>query len=383
MGRRLLLAFLVLLSLSGAGIAWMSRHSFQRQTIQIPAGWSAKMLEDDTLFLEKWLSRRGWNARRTGGLIQSKELPPRGVVILLHLSHPISEDEVDTLLAWVKEGGLLVVDGSAAPFNDGLGTRLLFKRLGAELVSIEDKKSPGSEPGTDRFSRDETPYAMRRNDAWRLKVDRSTWDDVLGNDKGEVMVQRAEGHGKVTLASDLSFLYNMQFGELDHAAWLSRILGDPAPGSAAVVWSRPVDRALLPWLWARAWAFLIACGVLLVAWLWRGLWRFGPMLPDPPATRRSLREHLAACGRFLWRHGGQEALVAASRAAVLRRAAKLHSAFPVLAEEDRWAYLAERSNLSVPEIAEALDDRPGATTEILARRLQMLQLLRHRLYLTP
>jgi hypothetical protein len=382
MGRRIVFGLLILLALSGAVVTWMSRHSFQRETIEVPVPWSLKMLEDDTLFLQKWLTLRGWPSHRGGGLIQAQELPPKGLVILMHLSHPITEEEADTLLAWVRRGGFLLVDSSAAPFNDEKGTQVLLGKLNAKLIPHEEDKERDTEPDTDQFTKDETCYAIRRNHGWRLKVDRKAWDWCLGVDEEEVMVQRAEGRGKITLSSDLSFLYNHQFGELDHAAWLRRILDEPRPGNTAVVWSKPVERALLPWLWQRAWAFLIPCGILLLAWLWRGLWRFGPRLPDVVPARRSLAEHLTACGRFLWRHGGQESLVAAGRQAVLQRAARLHPAFPSLAEEEQWSFLAQQSGLTITDIAEALDDRPGAKTEALARRLQILQHLRHNLFVS-
>jgi hypothetical protein len=200
----------------------------------------------------------------------------------------------------------------------------------------------------------------------------------MGTEAGQVAVRRPEGQGVVALASDLSFLYNEGFIALDHAAWLSRILGEPKAGQRAVVWSQPVDPSLLAWIWARAWPFLIGCGLLLAAWLWAGAGRFGPWLPAAPVGRRSLLEHLVASGRFLWRHGGgPEALVAVTRAAVLRRAARLHPAFPGLPEGERWAYLAQRGGLAEADVAEALDDRPGATPEVLGRRLQVLLHLRH------
>jgi hypothetical protein len=384
----LLGALALLLLAGGSWLAWTLRGSFYRETIQVPTGWSRPMLEDDTLLLQKWLTRQGWSARREGGLLHSGALPPQGLLVLMRLEPALKEGDVDQLLAWVKEGGHLLVDGSAAPFNDGQGTRALFDRLGVQLVEQE----PGEEseegpsiraPEKDTFASGEDPYAIRRAWKFRLTADLAHWDFALGSGDKQVLLQRLEGRGSITLASDLSFLYNQAFDELDHAAWLARVLEKAPSAKTAVVWSKPVERAFLPWLWRHAWAFLIACGVLLLAWLWRGLWRFGPLLPDALPQRRSLLEHLQACGRFIWRHGGQEYLVASSRGTALRLAARLHPIFPYLDEEERWVYLAEHSGLSSAEIAQALDDRPGATPEVLARQLQILQHLRHRLTRKP
>lgn len=378
--RRLALALLGLLLAGGLTLAFLARGSFRQEPVEVPTGWSAKALEDRTLVLSRWLATQGWAVRRDGGGFTEAALPPGGLVILLQTGPAgLGEADADRLLAWVREGGNLLVDGSAAPLNDARGTAPLFRRLGAELISLPEAERTQAHH-TDRFSDEGVVLAIQRSPEWRIRVERADWAWWMGTKSGEVLVRRPEGKGSVQLASDLSFLYNDTFPELDHAAWLARILPPESGRREAVIWSRPADPSFLAWLWRRAWTFLLACGVLLTAWLWKGLWRFGPWLPEAPTSRRSLLEHLVATGRFLWRQGGgPEALVAACRAAVLRRATRLHPAFPTLAEGARWAYLAARSGLPESEIAEALDERPGTPPERLGRRLHLLLHLRHRL----
>lgn len=385
MMRRLILALIGLLVVAVLGVAFQARHSFRREPLEINSGWSAKAMADDTLVLARWLGQAGWKVRRSGGTLKAEDLPPGGLLILMRTGPGgLTAGEADLLLAWVRGGGHLLVDGSAAPLNDARGTAALFAKLDAELISLPEADRPKSRDHTDRFGGDDSIYALQRSPRWRIQVDVEAWDLCMGTKDGQVLVRRPEGQGVVALASDLSFLYNEGFITLDHAAWLARILGDPKPGQAAALWSQPVDPSLLAWLWERAWAFLLACGVLLGAWLWAGLWRFGPWLPEPPVARRSLLEHLVASGRFLWRQGGgPEALVAVTRAAVLRRAARLHPAFPTLPEAERWAYLADRAGLPVAEVAEALDDRPGVSSQVLGRRLQILLHLRQRCFQKP
>ncbi len=382
MMRRMALTLIGVVVAALLGVAFLARHSFTREPVEVHSGWSHKALQDDTLVLERWLARQGWTVRRAGGAFKAEDLPPWGQVILLRTGPAgLREGEVDALLAWVRGGGHLLVDGSAAPFNDEKGTEALFKRLGAELISVPEKERAASRDHTDRFGEGGDTFALHRSPRWRIRVDVDAWDWYMGTEAGQVIVRRPEGQGGVALASDLSFLYNDGFVDMDHAAWLSRILGVPAPGRVALVWSQPMDPSLLAWLWQRAWAFLTACGILLGAWLWAGLWRFGPWIPETLTARRSLLEHLVASGRFLWRNGGgPEALVIATRGAVLRRAARIHPAFPALPEAERWATLADRTGLTESDVAEALDDRPGASPEVLGRRLQILLFIRHRLF---
>ena len=379
--RRVLLSLLALLLLGLGATAWLARHSFVQESEQLPTPWSAKALEDDTLMLERWLALRGYGVRRSGGPIMQSELPPGGTLFLLHLSNPLVETEVDSLLAWVRAGGHLLVDGSAAPFNDRRGTRALLDRLGLILESSAKEEDFELRFRTETLQRGDASFHVQCNRLWRLRWGKDPRNPAQAQQPGELLVLHPEGHGQILVLADCSFLYNHSFAEQDHAAWLARILTEAGsePGRGAVVWSRVTELKLFPWLWERARPFLIACAVLLVAWLWAGVRRFGALLPPTQATRRSLLEHLEASGRFLWHRGGRDSLLATSRAAVLRKAARLHPAFPSLPEAERYAFLAHQASLPVEAVASALLDRPGLSPEEQALHLQILQTLRQRL----
>lgn len=376
--RRILYGLLALGLLVLGTVAFMARHSFRRESEPAWRGWSVQALENDTLVLERWLAARGARVSRAGGRISPEGLPPGGVLILLRLDPvPLDEAQAKALLAWVHEGGFLLVDGSAAPDNNGDGTKALFRLLGAELVDLETK-ADHTRFHTDRWEDVDETLALHRNPRWRIKVDPTAWDFLMGGDQGEVLVLRPEGKGKVALASDLGFLFNEAFPELDHAVWLDRVLGTTS-GTPVVVWSKPAEAALLGWLWSRAWPFLVACASLVGVWLWGGFQRFGPWLPASVPGRRSLREHLEAAGRFMWGQGGQEGLVVVARESVLRLASCRHPGFRALTQAQRLRFLQETTGLPEADIAMGLDDRPGAGSEVLARRLQVCLLLRHRL----
>ncbi len=377
MMRRWLGLLLGLVALALGFLAFLSRHSFVREPREVPTGWQGKALANDTLVLEKWLAKRGWSPRNAGGLLLPSELPAQGTLILLRLHHPLSDVDTEVLLAWVRSGGHLVVDASAAPTNDEKATLALFNRLELTLVKGKDGDQDATGWKVEEDTLDSATYHVRRSRRWRILAGEG-WE-TLGRDDHHVLVGRKEGKGHLSLASDLSFLYNDAFGELDHAAWLEAQLRPIHDKGPVVVWSRPVESALFPWLWSRAWPFLIACGVLLLAWFWRGLFRFGPLLGAPPLARRSLVEHLAASGRFQWAHLGQEHLVKSSREALTRQATRIFRPFPLLSELERRSFLARHSGMDEALVAQALNDRPGASTQDMAHRLQLLQTLRHRL----
>jgi len=380
MMRRVLFPFLILLLAALAMLVVLSRHSFVRETMKVPTFWPVATRSDSSLLLQKWLQARGFATQRKGGPLLKSELPPGGTLVLEYLSHPLSASETTLLLDWVQAGGCLIADATISPFDDERGSRALLDRLELSLTPYEEDRWSFS-VWEDQFEDGEIPYRIQRHDHWLIQADEADWDRVMGTDQGAVLVSGHYGKGSIVVFSDMAFLSNMSFEKLDHAAWVARVLqengADPAKG--AVVWSKPVEMALFPWLWEKARPFLIAAGVLILAWLWSGLFRFGAVLQSEARPRRSLLEHLQASGRFLWRRDGREALLAVSREAVVRRAERIFPAFSHLPEMDRRAFLAQRSGLSEDEVADALDTHPGITIEEQARRLQILQTLRQRI----
>jgi hypothetical protein len=234
--------------------------------------------------------------------------------------------------------------------------------------------------GTDTFHAGETPYRVRRSARWRLVPEKpEAWDFSMGHEKREVLLTRPEGRGQITLTPDLSFLYRWSFMEGDHAAYFQRLLRfHPTEGTIAV-WSRPVELSPFRWLWDHARLPVIALLVLVAAWIWKGWPRFGPRLPDPPAQRRSLLEHLTASAQLMWRGGGGEHLLARTRGALDQRAQRLNPAYAALDLGAKAEWLAEATGGQVDAIAAALDDRPGRPAHTLAQDLLTLERLRQRL----
>ncbi|MBI1753153.1 MAG: DUF4350 domain-containing protein [Acidobacteria bacterium] len=384
LARRLLLALLIALLAGGATVVWLSRHSFRRAPRSIEVGLRGEALENPTLLLQKWLEAEGRPVQRKGGEVLAQELPEGGVLLLLHLSQPLTQPEVDTLLAWVRRGGHLLTDGTAAPFNDDRGLALLHRALD---VTLQNKQAgepkvggPKQQEDTDTFQEGEQPYRVRRTSQWRLVPgDANAWSYILGDQGLEVLLTRPEGKGRVSLTPDLNFVYRESLGQLDHAAYVQRLLAlRPGPGPV-VIWSRPVELSLFNWVWEHARAPLLALLALVGAWAWKGWPRFGPLLPEPKPQRRSLMEHLRASARLLWHGGAAAHLVARTREAMERRAQRLNPAYESLDLGARAAWLAQTAGGSADAIGAALDARPGRSPHQLAQDLLTLERLRQRL----
>ncbi len=371
-----------------AGLAWALRDSFVRVPQEVETGFQGEALTNPTLLLEKVLRAEGRVVLRKGGPLLAQELPEGGVLLLLRVDQPLSPGEVGVLLDWAARGGHLLTDGSAAPFNDERGLAALHRALD---TSLDNALGAGPEAQVERktleqdtFPGEAAPYRIRRSARWRLKPSHpEAWDLRLGAKAGDVLLSRPWGRGRLTLTPDLNFVYGQHLVTYEHADYLDRLLAlHPASGTVAV-WSQPVAQPLFAWRWTPARPALLGLLLLASACLWAGGSRFGPALPPPSPLRRSLLEHLRACGAFVWGRGGQAHLVARTREALLTRAHRLNPAFGAWDLGERAHWLAGSTGGPEDAIAAALDDRPGRPPQLLAQDLVLLEQLRQRLLALP
>lgn len=147
---------------------------------------------------------------------------------------------------------------------------------------------------------------------------------IVGPPDRAFMLQIERGLGRVTVFDTLLIFNNQRIDDADHAELLHRLVLQ-AGTDADVLFMRRLPGGFGDWLVEKAWRPLLALAALVLLALWAGIPRFGPVLPDPPAARRRLLDHLRASGRLLWKHGERGALASAAADAALRR---VRSEFP-------------------------------------------------------
>ncbi len=405
--RSLLLSLLALLLLALGTLAWMSRHSFQKVSEKGPRFWTEAAQKNPYLLLEKWLRFQGFEVARKGGPLKAERLKDQNLLLLLHLSKELSNEEVDALLAWVRQGGHLVLDASTRPNPENPGATKLLNRL--QVAYVPPPEDSEWEVQTDRFSDDDYALNIERDPEQRLVADHGQWQGWVGDEAGDYLLHRDEGQGHLTLCSQLHILKNEPLTELDHAAWFATFLevrkglalsdegaealprrptektgtkadfSTPRSSLKALIWSEPVEENFLHWLFSNAWPMLLPLGLLLSLWIWRGAWRWGPIAAAPDGARRSLQEHLQASGRWMWRNQGGEWLLKVSREALKARATRRHPGFPNLKFDEQIAYLQTQSQLPREDVIDAFQDRPGLDAQQIAHRISILQHLRSRL----
>ena len=331
----------VLAALLYAALNW---YTFEEVSVRV--GLSEEARREPFLAYARLLARLG---ARTEIFSRPAQLdrPPEGGVLLLgsYRLAFMSPERVRTLVAWVERGGTLVVEAEPPIIRDPL---LEAFGVGRPKPARERARTPpsGRDFGEARF---EWPAG-----AGNLRVELYEFSPGLEERRAHAgrilvrvgartpMIAFESGRGRVVAVTTLGFLHNTRIDKADHAefGWrMARIAGE-AP--RVVLFIRPQSPSLWSFARANAWAALVAGVVLLAVWLARIVPRFGPLAPADAPPRRSLVEHVAASGRYLWARKESAHLLQALRERVLR--------------------LAERRGVRLARLAE-----PGAT-ELLSRR---------------
>lgn len=125
------------------------------------------------------------------------------------------------------------------------------------------------------------------------------------------------------------------------------------------------------------WPVWLPLALLLAGLLWAASQRLGPLLPEPPPVRRSLREHLAASAAHLWRHGRGIVLYDAARADLQRQLALRAPALAGLHGLALEQALARHLRWPPDPVIQALSRPQAHDTRALQRRISLLMQMRN------
>ncbi len=329
------------------------------------------------LALERFLARMGRPLARQTDARSLDALPPGGVLILdRNRRHHMNPVRTERLMAWVAAGGYLIVVPEYSGVSDPVCRKLgvgEFKSNKKELMNLQEDDEEDEDKPPEQARPPTMPkppktiavavpgaarplvvnYWTRGHAAGKLKPDWRAGDANYGAQ----FLHYSVGSGHVTVADGLTQLVsNRNIGEHDHAELLWTLIQtyQPDPTQPVTLMSKLSVPSLWDWLAESAWTAVIAGLVLLALWIWRIVPRFGPAMPEPDASRRELREHLTALGRYVWRAGGLDHWLHVAREDFLTRLALRHPAVAALAPEAQAGELARMTERSASLIAAAL-----------------------------
>jgi len=314
----------------------------------------AVVWRDRFLACERWLTRMGLEPRTIGALEAVRSLDRRTALIVPARRGAIAPATIEGVVSYVMHGGHLIVESEryagADPLFDALGvTRgeidehatsiTLFELLfSGPLVGANRSDDHGLVPAT--VDEEQEPLWVYFSGGEALGTERDP-TLTLGDRHNRRLLQFRLGEGLVTAVNDIEFAQNWQIGRNDKAEFLWRILkSTPGVGAVAILHAR--DQNLGAWLFEHAAPVLGALVLLVLLLLWRALPRLGPVLPDPPPGRRSLLDHLAASGHFLWSEQRRGTLAQAAARRAMAEVARHDPHVALMTESEQAAFLQAR-----------------------------------------
>jgi hypothetical protein len=203
---------------------------------------------------------------------------------------------------------------------------------------------------------------------------------ALRDPSGVQAVRVAVGRGTVTVINASPFRHQELF-EGDHG-WLFVAATDLRRGDEVHFLSEDDSPALLALVW-RSGAPAVVSGLLLLALvMWRGAVRFGPLLAPERAERRSLAEQIRGTGEFALRHGGGQALQAASVRALEETARRRVPAYAGLSASGRGEALERLSGFNATTLLSAAYDQRSRAPHQLRSAIAFIEAARRQILLT-
>lgn len=384
MTRRIVWISLLVIGVLVLGGAWFVAN-FERVPVKERLDEEAEARHNPHLALERFLARMGRPLTRASDTRTLDALPAGGVLILdRNRRHHMTPARVKRILDWVAAGGYLIVVPEwrtvSDPLCEKLGVVAFDPKKGALLnPEPEDEEEPDADVPPARSGPKKVPkppptVAVRIPGAARpLQV--SFWASghqpgklepewVAGDANfGDQFLHYHVGRGEITVADGLmQLLSNRSIGEHDNAELVWTLIQTYQPDARAplILMSKLKVPTLWDWLAESAWTAVIAGLALLGLWIWRILPRFGPVVPEPEAARRELREHLAALGRYVWRAGGLDHWLRVAREDFFARLSLRYPAIAAMAPDTQAAELARLSDRPASLIAAALHGQAGS-----------------------
>lgn len=407
---------LVLVLVIGTVIVWALSDPRQADKVERrtllgsgPQEYSIGPKLADSIGLEGRLWHKGYSALPRARRHALVTVDPLNAELLeMTGRRPISSDQTDQLMDWVRSGGTWLVTHPATrviQMRDGfMSLRMDQKLVGEPTASLADQVL-GDAPTPEL-----APFATALEGGGRLQMLRATigpfedperwwpamfepeaegappgretylwnafsrvdpWEPVLRSDGRPIAITRRYGAGQVVLCSSPLLFTNraLAYGKTGEAAmgllWLASDRGKRELLWDAYAQGLQVSQGLTRWIRdAELWMPLLGVTLLAALLAWRGWFRLGAPDGAPPPSRRSVEEFvvtLADLQRSERRHGtATKHILDAGRLVLRQRGLPIRS----LADPD----LEPQRTSSTQGSAEALRRASQAVDQALADR---------------
>lgn len=384
-------------------LAWWWWSTFERVEVTLPAPLTGEARSNPYFGLARTLERGGHPVQRAVTLGDAPDLPARGLLLLGSDLRGLRPVQVDALMDWVADGGMLV---AGLPQGMVLRQPPLLRELGLEVVEargciqwnyaapeaateiLDAAREPLGEfaelremfeaglfsgTGRDRFCGN---ARVQARDGWHGVGPEWGWGNA---EDGLLLARFAHGEGRIVLASHLDFLRTTHLRHPANAALAGHLVLPLLEEGAAVLIVHHTDYPPLHVLLVReGWPVLLPLLLALLGWLWLRGQRFGPVLAPEARPRRALREHLRAAAELVLRRGRGADLLAPLRERCYQQLVAADPALAGLSTQELVRLLAQRHRLPPEAIERALFDTWIRRPSELAAAVKTLRRLSHR-----
>ncbi|WHI45138.1 DUF4350 domain-containing protein [Microbulbifer sp. VAAF005] len=427
--KRILLAALVI---SGVALVWLFLTFYERYSKEIDSGWSMEARRNPYLAAERYLTNIQLTPRQADNISVLQGLTPDATLFISSSSQVYNPTKAQELIEWVQRGGHAIVVAYTGNFDSDTGRsenrdwllesmnvslrkghsdfelQETLEQLFGEDAVLEPEQSPAdamrehnrnldkgeTEEGSEKQEEPRNPDVSEENlvtlpveggseiqlylNASHLLYHPSFndetitdgpvfWAKVWRDDVGVPFMQFERGNGVITLMTDSTLWQSQRIGHFDHAYFLQLLAGE----GEFVFLTRPRFESLPKVARQYAAEFFIAGALALLAWLLLHGRRFGPLQPEPEVSRRSLLEHISACGHYYWQDDQCEALLRGHREEILRQLGATH----INAGKKRKLCdkLCASTGMDEQQLVETLWGKPPTTEETFTEHMRNLQ----------
>lgn len=195
-------------------------------------------------------------------------------------------------------------------------------------------------------------------------------------EEGAWLLQYELGAGKITVFSEMTFIYNSHIGDNDHAFFLSWLIENT--GNVWLLYATNVD-SLFTILWDSFPLLWTSLFVLILLLLWRLQKRSGEPLRPRSEKHHNIMTHIDAAGHYNWRTDKLSAVIKSNRNILLQWLAgrKLGHRQELQGLEIDIAPLATKIGLSEAEIKQAFLRKIDSEQDLIktSRAFQKIQAL--------
>lgn len=306
-----------------------------------PAGSTYSADAQGTYALRSWLQELGY---RTDLFQYTSWALPADAAALLMLApqaEPITAQEAEETLRWVREGGTLIIIVSQ-PAGIGISSGALLEALDARISIADADTEPV--PAPIRVSQPVLTVPpttqITADDRAVIELERDEYVPLAITPRGDVLVGFAEGQGYVYLGTSLAPFSNSTIQQPDNPQLVLNLLRRVPAGGRVLfdeyhhgfVQAPALTRSMLDYWWGRAALYgLLVTGLYLVL---NGR-RFGKPVPLPQdVARRSTAEYAQSLGTLFRRSGKRDYIAQHYAERLKRRIARAYGFVPSTTDDE-------------------------------------------------